>query len=170
MTAQVETKKQLIYEIINPSDPYTMAAESRLVACLACGITMGGAYALECLSDPTDKGYPMMLFGADPKKWFAENFGIDTPEKFAEAEERNWGAIADALDSVLIGSLDGRGAFAYARMTSKRTAGETPEAHGRRVRDEWHEQRRSSMNDIGARCWENARRIREFLSKKAGPA
>lgn len=126
-----------VYEIGNPSDPYTLRAPSDLVAGLAVMFVGEGRYP--CKDAAGETVLPFMMLGGDPNAWVREHSdyaGIDAAMKVVKAD------VAAALRSVLIGSFDERGLFeaAVAKM---------PEAERVTFAAEWHEKKRTSLNDIG---------------------
>ncbi len=108
------------YEIINPSDGYTIEHGDFAVVCVATLALGMGGYGL---SDPaTGKTVmPVMVFGVDDD-WFMTTFNT-TLENLLQTTDRS--AVADALESVTL-------------ATDKRT----------------------SMNDIGAKAHAIAAQIR----------
>lgn len=143
-----ETK---LYEIINPSDPYTMRAESDQIAA-AAGILLGqGRYGVH---DSEDKDVlPVLLFGG-AEEAVKEILGVEIHElgNFIDA---NSAAIADALDSVLIGHFGDRETY------EKGLELIDDEAKRKQWREYWHEERRSSLNYIGKKAWKLAALLRE---------
>lgn len=134
----------MIYELINPSDPYTLRADDHHVAAVA-GLLLGqGAIGVRAIDDSFSTP---ILFGWDD--WLAER-GIDL-DQFIPAHRPE---LADALDSVLIGK-------AAARQDVEDMLAVIAEDK----RAEWDARRqdrhRSSMNDIGSRAKAYARRLRE---------
>ena len=142
-----------VYEIINPSDPYTIEGDDFAVVCLAVAILGQGAYGLKTTDDDDDM--PILLFGmADD--WFPEKLGKTFEELLNETPHA---AIADCLDSVLLCSLWERKAYndalAIIEDADKRQA----------LREQWLEERRSSLNDIGGRAYALARGIRRKVTE-----
>jgi hypothetical protein len=116
----------MIYNIINPSDPYTMEADDEVVAC-AAGLILGeGRYALR-RADDEQQVLPIFI-GGGGIDWFVEKAGCS----FADFLNAKGGEIGKALKSVRIGSPEAR-------------------IHVQSVED--HDKRRSSMNDIGRYAW-----------------
>jgi hypothetical protein len=128
------------YEIINPSDPYTMRADDFLIAAVTVAMLGNGKYGIE--------GSPI-LFGWDA---FFEKHEIDLP-KFIDAHLEE---IIACMDSVLIGRESNRIDVESALEAM------TPENRESYL-EKWIDRRRSSMNDIGA----GAKRWADALRKKA---
>lgn len=139
-----------IYEIINPSDAYTLAAEERAVACAAVLILGAGAYGLDSPDGSPASGCPIFILGGGVE-WFAREFGTQLGA-FINARRTD---IASALDTVLIGGRSSRSTYEKGLSLI--------EDEGRRQewREHWHDERRTSINDIGARAWATAKRLRE---------
>lgn len=140
---QTATKLKL-YELVNPSDPYTFRAPNIQVAGAAVAL-LSTSFGATCLEDGDDETTPI-LFGW--KEW-CDSHGIDGPWIKAHKEE-----IADALDSFLIGGKN-------ERADVETMLAELPEEK----REEWRAKRqdrhRSSMNRIGEAAYRLAKRIRE---------
>jgi hypothetical protein len=104
------------FEIINPSDPYTMEADDLEIAAVAVSILGNGKYPLKGLDDARGQDVPAFLFGGH-NEWFTEKFGGDYKQIAERAIETRADALARAFESVTLQS-----------------------------------ERRSSMNNIGARA------------------
>ena len=140
----------MIYEIINMSDPYTIEAHSLEVAAVACLCLGRGQYAFEPVE--VDTKVPMFMFG-DADSWFMDRFGVDLrtvmDRVMAEGLE-----LAACFESCLIGGERDR-------QTYQRGLALIDDPTKREEwRLKWHEARRSSLNDIGGRAWEMAKRLR----------
>lgn len=146
--------KTTIYEIINPSDPYTMESDDPCAAAVACCILGGGRYGLDGPDGEDD--CPIFLFGGH-EAWFKTTHDT-TIEAVLESRPEK---VIEALRSVTIGSRQDRKEFysAIAHMT--------PEA-AEQFRAERHDQRRSSMNNIGARAAALADALSKPRKAKAG--
>lgn len=136
----------MVCEIINPSDPYTIECESFLIGAVAVYILGGDKMALQ--REEGDDGTPI-LFGREGEEWIADR-GVPDVAAFVD---QNKLALADALASVRIGSVRERSqnAVAIAHMTV---------VDAEKYLAEFHDKRRSSMNDIGGRAWQLAKRLR----------
>jgi len=138
----------MIYEIINISDPYTIAGENFAAVCMAVSIIGEGQYALR--RENGESAMPAFLFGGHDK-WFLQEFGKDFS---TVAEELAKEDIAEALESVLIGNLEDRRAFEAIYHDAEPAAREE-------ARQQWHEERITSLNDIGATACEWAASLRQ---------
>lgn len=143
----------MIFEIINPSDAYTMETDNFIAACVATCLLGNGAYALEEIGG--DKKMPVFLFGGHDI-WFTEQFG----KSFERCvDDVSASELADCLDSVLIGKPQDR-------ETYKRGLELIDDpAKREQWHFEWHDKRRSSMNNIGGRAWRLAERLRQRQSQ-----
>lgn len=136
-----------VYEIINPSDPYTLECDDLAVATLAVVLLGRGHYGL---NDENDQNIvPIMLFG-DSGSWFQQQFG-KTLEELLKATSKD--KIADCLDSVIYGSFGDRRRYLTALNLI-----DDPEKQAEWART-WHDQR-SSLNDIGGRAKRLAAHLR----------
>lgn len=141
-----------LYEIVNPSDPYTLRAPSALVASIAVILVGSGQYGIEAIGDSEPAAMPMFAFCPNSAldEWCLR-VGGDT---FGALLEANRAAVADCLDSVLFGPADRRAMYEAACA-----AIDDPQKL-ERFKAEWHD-RRSSMNDIGGRAWAMAAGLRK---------
>ena len=114
------------YKIVNPSDPYTITADDRAVACVAVMLLGEGKYALKDEQDVTV--LPLFLFGGDPEGWLLKEHSVANLGDFVNSRA---GDIATALRTVKL-----------------------PKG-----------QRRSSLNDIGGRAKQLAKRFREIAAE-----
>lgn len=142
----------VLYEIVNPSDAYTMRSDNPAAAAAACLLLGGGSYGLTAIDPPDAEGVPVMLFWDEARlnAWWADRFGGDIGAFISERRAD----IAEALESVVIGSATDRKACERALTMIE---GEDAQ---REWREKWHDDKRSSMNDIGAAAIANARALR----------
>lgn len=87
------------YEIVNPSDPYTIRGEREAVFA-AIVLLSDGAYGARSASDIA--GLPILAFHRDPLAWWREQFGRGIDESLRALEPQ----IADALATVTLGRPD----------------------------------------------------------------
>jgi hypothetical protein len=148
----------IVYEIVNPSDAYTMEASDLAVAAVACLYLGSGQYGLTALSPSDAPGMPVFVFhkAEDVERWFATVCGCTMAAAFARRA-----AVADALDSVLAGSLRDRQTNADALALID------DEAKRQEWRDKWLDRRRSSLNNIGGRAMHYAKHLREVIEQGA---
>lgn len=147
-----------IYELINPSDPYTLEADDRLLACLVACMIGDGWFPLEAADG--SPGMPILALGADPDEWFRATFGKPLGGLLDEITPDR---LLPVLDSVLLCTRHERRAYADALA-----AIEDP-ARREELRLKWHEERRSSTHDIGRKARAYADAIRNHTSRKAAP-
>lgn len=143
----------VIYEIVNPSDPYTMKSDNELAARLACLFLGEGAYGLRNENDLSVG--EIFLFGAS-KEGLDRTFGGD----FDKAVEDNRADIVSALESVLIGGIG-------ARQEAESAIEKMGPADAEKWLAERHDRRRSSMNNIGKRAAALAESLKETTPAKA---
>lgn len=138
----------VLYEIINPSDPYTFEAEDIAVARFVV-VTLGtGQYDGE---DPHGNSIDaMMLFFTEEqtKAKLHEFFG--DPKVFVNEHRVE---IIEALESVMSFNRGERGAYdeAITLIPADKIA---------MYRKKVHDKNRSSLNDIGDRAWKYAKKLR----------
>lgn len=152
------TTRTVVYEIINPSDPYTMESSDLAAAAAACLFLGNGKYGLTALVPDDAPGMPLFFFGKteDVERWFGEACGCTMADAFARRT-----AIAEALDSVAIGSLADRQTYADGLALID------DEAKRAEWREKWLDRRRSSMNNIGGAAAHYAKRVREAIAQGA---
>ena len=139
-----------VFEIVNPSDPYTLRGE-RDVARAACLLLGKGYFALRDAAG--ELVLPLFVLGNSFEEWAKEE-GFDLP---GILKDRAMEVVA-TLDSVLIGG------FRERREVEAATARMAP-GDAEAWLAERHEARRSSLNDIGARAKALARRIQGTQQK-----
>lgn len=146
----------MLFEIVNPSDPYTFEAENVDIACVAVLFLGNGAYGLNVPDGQPNPDCPMFLFGGDPAAWAEKRLGCSLNDYLTKHGD----AIASALDSVLIGDFSDRQIFndAVAKMN---------EVGAVQFKNQWHDKKRSSLSDIGKRAWALAKALREPKSVAA---
>ncbi len=129
----------MIYEIINPSDPYTFEAENDRDAIVVVAVLGGGMYG--AARQDGEKVNGGLYFGhesGDAEAAFVADIGKPLGEYLTERAT----ALRAAFDSVLIGSFADRDGWvdSVSKMSPEDAAKYTIERHDRK---------RSSMNDIG---------------------
>lgn len=137
-----------IWEIVNMSDPYTILCDDHEVAALACLMLGEGHYAFREVQGGRE--VPIFLFGG-AQEWFTEQF----KRSLSDSLKSNALALADALDSVMIGRPSERQAYELALA-------HIPTPEGRATyRAAVLDEQRSSLNNIGQRAWNLAARLRK---------
>ncbi len=144
----------MLYEIINMSDKYTIEAHSLDIAFAACVFLGSGQYAFEPLADGGTK-IPFFMFGGTDE-WCKENLNNsmkDTIDSIMQSEARRL-ELADCFDSCLIGGAQHRKTYKDGLALI-----DDPAKRGQ-WKSKWHDDRRSSMNDIGGRAYKMAAKLR----------
>jgi hypothetical protein len=146
----------ILYELVNPSDPYSFFAISDKVAA-AVGIVLGeGAYAVR-RHDNSERILPTLRFihPANQGEFMRETFpeGLE-PFLLGSSQE-----IAGALDSVACISPAERAD--YEMCVARLASDELRQGSKLRI----HDKNRSSLNDIGRRAWKMA----EYFRTNFGP-
>ncbi len=145
------------YELINPSDAYTFYAPSLLIAACAVFIVGEGKYGAHRVDDEEDH-VPLFLFGGH-ETWLKDH-GVEDLGAYIEAHRPE---IAACLESFLIGDHADR-----VRMERVLDAIRDP-ADREAAREAWHDERRSSMNNIGLVAKRYAKILREKAAKAEQP-
>ena len=136
----------MIFEIINPSDHYTIESEEWDVACVSCLILGKGQYSLQEVDG--EHYMPIFILGS-LEKWVEEEFGKPVEEFMASVDKID---IVTCLNSILIGN----------RADYIQGLGDKTGAEADAFWEEWHERKRSSMNDIGAYARNYAAKLHEM--------
>lgn len=87
------------FEIINPSDPYTMEADDLQIAAVAVCLLGDGKYAAKGVEADSGQDVPIFLFGG-VDEWFTEKFGMDYFETASHTLNNRNDALARAFESV----------------------------------------------------------------------
>lgn len=147
-----------IWEIINPSDKYTFETDDHRLAAVVVCLLGEGRYGAE--EEGGARKVPLFLFGGHDA-WFASQFQCDFAGAYAATEPTE---LISALNSVMIGGAVDRQAY-YKGLELI-----TDDANKTAWRDHWHDQRRSSMNDIGTRAYTMAKQMEAARNKKKASA
>lgn len=93
----------MLYNLINPSDPYTFEADDLELAAVAVVLLGDGQY----LADPVGGGesVPAFLFGGHDE-WFKMKFGESCEETANKVINERTDSIARALESVALTSKE----------------------------------------------------------------
>jgi hypothetical protein len=145
----------MLYEIVNPSDAYTVECPDLQIAMVVCILLGRGQYALRPLEENA-VAVPMFMFGG-LEKFCEKNFKKPDAEVVQHCMKQRADEVAAALDSVLIGSPADRAAF-YAQAP-------TTAAEFEQERATYHDKKRSSLNDIGGRAYQMAANLRTHVAK-----
>lgn len=125
----------MIYNLVNPSDPYTFKADTYEIAALTV-LCMGTQYGASPKNG--NENVPVFLF-TNADEWYKETFGKSVEEGLKANRE----AVADALLSMLYGGFEERETYEAALES-------ITDAEKEKVfKEKWHA-RHSSMNDIGS--------------------
>ena len=128
--------KLFAWEIINPSDKYTIAAPTFAAAAAATLMRGHGSFGLEPEQEDGECMPIFLLGGHEP--FIAEHFGGDLSQWLDDHKAE----VADALDSVLLGGFGRRADYDAAVA-----AIDDPQKLAQ-FREQWQD-KCSSMNDIG---------------------
>jgi hypothetical protein len=125
------------YWLTNPSDPYTFKASDLAIAGVVVLLLGHGAYAArtrDARPSPEELSVPFFFGDGSWRPWFAE-LGTTLEDVLEDRKPE----LIESLRSVLIGSFSDRKIFEASDID--------PEL--------WHDEKRTSMNDIGchAKAW-----------------
>jgi hypothetical protein len=145
----------MLYTITNPSDPYTIEANSLEVAAVACIFLGRGQYEFKPVED-TGETVPFFMFGGTDE-WFEKHFGKTVDVVTDEVMANRLQELADCLDSCLIGKVGDREPY---------FKGLEAFVDPKERQEYWfayHDKKRSSFNDIGGRAKKMAANFREKI-------
>lgn len=136
----------MLFEITNPSDPYTMEAPDLEIAACAVCLLGSGQYGLNELGGDKTGNMPVFLLN-DHDAWFTKQFGKDFGATLNAVLMTRRHALAAALASIRIGSAAMRRKFDadLAKLGSDDEAAMFLTA--------FHDKHRTSLNDIGRHAW-----------------
>jgi len=145
-----------LYEIINPSDTYTMRCEDENIAITACLIIGYGQYGLKDLASG-ELVCPISIFGAVPlMSWDEEKIG----QSFQDFFDSHLLELADCFDSVMIGSPNDRKLFETTLNNMQ------DQEQKEKFKLDWHENKRSSINNIGKNAWGRSKHCRRLHKER----
>jgi hypothetical protein len=142
------------FNIINPSDPYTMRAVDLEVAAVAVGVLGVGQYGLEEIGGDRSGVVPMFISGGHDE-WYTKQFGRNFSDTLNHVLNHRHDELVKALASVHLGTPADKAAF---DERAARCA--DPEAVVELLH-ELHDAKRTSDNDIGRRAWQMAQALVE---------
>lgn len=147
-------RDNMLYEVINPSDPYTIEANSLDVAAVTVLLLGQGHYGLRCLGDEPD--VPMFAF-ADGDAWCKQFFGEGMMELSNRVMDTKLPEVAESLDSILYGDKEDREKFVERTKVLDQDVFLVERAA-------WQD-RCSSMNDIGNRAYIMAAKLKKSIAE-----
>lgn len=140
------------YEIINPSDPYTLQATSDQVAIVATMILGCGQMGLA--DEEGNTVLPLLFLSSKEEfKNFCAKKNIPSNSSEFLKEGNNRSEVVDALSSVLLGTFKDRRTYDRGLKLIETEEGK------REWKDQWHDER-SSYNDIGRTAWKLAESLK----------
>ena len=142
----------LVYELINPSDPYVFTAKDKETAALVV-FGLSYAYGAKSQDGNDDLEIPVFLFAPDhAHEWYQENFGRN-PE---DALKHHLMDVIEAYESFMLGSFEDK-----RRYEAALNAIDDPEKK-EKFKQEWLDGR-TSLNNIGNKAFETAKALRSLL-------
>lgn len=142
----------MVYDIVNPSDPYTIECPDFAIATVAALLLGNGAYIFEPVGQSAEK-VPFFMFRPGLDKFCQQRWGVGAGKLIEQICIGRREEIAAALDSVLL-------CQPHERANEVAILAGAPSERAHLLRDERHDARRSSMNDIGRRAWGMADSLR----------
>jgi hypothetical protein len=142
-----------VYAITNPSDPYTIKGADKAALCVAVLVLGEGRYGL--VDKEGETLMPILAFGGDAISWLHGEMGVTNLERYIE---KNGELLADCLGSIIIGDFNDRW------LVEKSLENAKCEEDTEQILKEWHDKRRTSLNDIGA----TARKVAEIFRMHPG--
>lgn len=143
----------MVYEVSSPGEQYTFETDDFEVAALTM-FSLGNLYGAVCGTESEDDimSIPVFVFGG-ASEWYQKQFGRSSDEGHKEKGE----AVAEALDSIVLGDFDDRQEYNSALSV-------IADAEKREIYiSEW-QSRKISLHDICAKARERAENIRGIES------
>lgn len=150
----------MLFNVVNPSDPYTMDAPDLMSAAVAVCLIGEGKYGLtqiDAVDGEQPKIVPVFLLTSH-EDWFTEHFGqgfADTLTVATSAEHMP--NLIKALDSLVYGHQEDRAEFLRQLQAQ-------PPAEREDFRLRWQAERRTSTAQIAEHAWGMAAYFRKQLA------
>lgn len=148
----------MIFEFINPSDPYHFEApdlEIAAVVTFILGKGKGAAHEIDAAKDESELlEVPIFLFGG-AEKWIQEQFGKPVDKFFEYVKKDRRQDLITSLESVTIGSFEDYGVF-WTTMNEFIKPDKKEE-----YKRAYHDGKLTSMNDFGSYAWAVAKDLKE---------
>lgn len=146
----------MLFEIINPCDPYTMDAPSLELAAVAIALIGEGQMGLKEIGG--DAEVPVFLTGGHDE-WFQEHCGKTFEQALEQATSAaNMHQLIAILDGVVVGDEDDRKEF-LEQLSALSSPGERED-----FRWKWHEEKRTSLHKIAEYAWKMGDHLRRRLA------
>lgn len=153
----------MLFNIINPSDPYTMRAPDLEVAAVAICLLGEGKYGLEQIGGDRSAQVPMFLIDGHDE-WFTKQFERDFNATVDHVIATRADELVKALHSVFIGTP-------AAKLAFDELAKNCPDDESyATLLLQTHDAKRTSLNDIGRRAWALAQSVVQVEVAKAEAA
>ena len=147
----------MLFEVINPCDPYTLEAPNLELAAVAIALIGEGQMALKEIGG--DAEVPLFLMGSHLDEWFQERFGKTFEQALEQATSGvNMHQLIEVLDSMVVGDEDERKEF-LEKHSAIASPGERED-----FRWQWHEEKRSSLHKVAEYAWQMAVHLRRRLA------
>jgi hypothetical protein len=143
----------MLFNIINPSDSYTIKTDDKEAACVACLLMGEGQYGLEEIGGKFEM--PILMFGGGDE-FFKSQFGKSMEESVKLYRGDKVAVLIETLRSTLVGSVGERQTHEDALKFIT-----DPEKRQQYI-DEYKDKKRGSMNNIGG----YAIRLADHLEKR----
>ena len=145
-----------LWELSNPSDPYTFYAPDMEVAALICLYQGGQVGAQLITAESTDAVHTPFFMLGGAEEWFQANYNRSPQESFAARQKE----CGEAMCSMVVGSPKAR--QEYESKVASFSKDETDRCE--MFKAGWHDSHRTGMNDFG----EYYRSHGEAILKKLG--
>ena len=143
----------MLYELVNPSDPYTLECDDLEVAAIVSCLLGEGKTPLRDV-EKDELAVPFFLFGGHDE-WFRDRFGRDFSATLTLVAETKRDQLVKAFESLVIGSVSDRAIYRSAMDN-------IPDEERRKAfaRD-WADKKRSSITDYGRSAVAYAKHFRK---------
>lgn len=146
----------MIFEFINPSDPYHFETDNLKVASVATFILGMGKCGSKEIDSNKGKLFevPLLLFGGE-EEWAQKTFSMSLAELLHDVKVNHKQELVDCLESFAIGS------FSEYKEFRESMADILDLKKKESYRKKYHKNKLTSANDFGTYAWKFAKGLKE---------
>jgi len=147
----------MIFEFINPSDPYHFTTDNLKVSSVTTFILGEGRCGSKEIDSNKDKLFevPLLLFGGE-EEWTQKTFNMSLSELLHDVKVNHKQELIDCLESFAIGSLEEYKSFQ--KDINKISDSKKKES----FKKKYHKKKLTSANDFGTYAWVFAKSLKKL--------
>jgi hypothetical protein len=147
---------QMIFEFINPSDPYHFTTDNLKVASVTTFILGVGKCGAKEIDSNKDKLFevPFLLFGGE-EEWTQKTFNMSLSELLHDVKVNHKQDLVNCLESFVIGS------FSEYKKFQENINKISDEREREKFKKQYHKKKLTSANDFGTYAWAFARELKK---------